>query len=141
MSKYPVNSYIPTKVDKVYDLHSRLNKDKYDKILNDLDYHFKNCFVTNFDLINHERRGDKLEYSKKFYQTVFYDQVKKNIDIQKQDNFYASAIKSERRDIYFDKETLNEHFKRDSLESRGIFLSSMRKKFFGKTDDCKSLKF
>ena len=46
MLKYPVNSYIPTKVDKAYDLHTRLNKDKYDKILNDLDYHFENCFVT-----------------------------------------------------------------------------------------------
>ena len=54
MSRYPVNSYVPQKVDHVYDLDTRLNKTKYDEILNELDGHFKNCYVTNFDLINHE---------------------------------------------------------------------------------------
>ena len=65
MSRYPVNSYVPRKVDYVYDLHTRLNKTRYDEILNDLDGHFKNCYVTNFDLINHECRGDKLHYIRK----------------------------------------------------------------------------
>ena len=57
-AKYPVNSYITIKIEKVYDLHTRLNNMKYYEILNDLDGHFSNCYVTNFDLINHECRGN-----------------------------------------------------------------------------------
>ena len=138
--KYPVNNYVPTVVNDVHDLHTRFNKDKYDKIISDFDYHFSNCFITNFDLIHNECRGDKLEYSKKFYQTVFSDQLKKNLKEKDRRNFCAYAIKSERKDLYFEKKVINEHF-RDKLEFRGIYLSSMRKKFCKKTDDCKSLKF
>ena len=129
--KYPVISYVPTKVDKVYDLHTRLNKMKYDEILNDLDGHFSNCYITNFDLINHECRGSELEYSKRFYETIFLDDVKKNIDLKDRDNFCASAIRSQRKDLHFEKEVIIDHFKkRDDLECKGIFLSSMRKRSF-----------
>ena len=140
--KYPVNNYVPTVVNDVHDLHTRFNKDKYDEIISDFDYHFSNCFITNFDLIHNECRGDKLKYSRKFYETVFSDCLKKNLREKDRRNFCASAIKSERKDLYLEKKVINEHFeKRDKLESRGIYLSSMRKKFFKKTDDCKSLKF
>ena len=60
MEKYPVNSYIPTKVTETDDLHSKLKKMTYDEIIEDYDCHFKNCYVTNFDLIHHECRGDKI---------------------------------------------------------------------------------
>ena len=141
--KYPMNNYVPTAVNDVYDLHTRLNKDKYDEIISDFDYHFSNCFITNFDLIHNECRGDKLEYSRKFYETVFSERMKKNLREKDRKNFCASAIKSERKDLYFEKKVIIEHFKkRDELESRGIYLSSMRKKFYcKKTEDCKSIKF
>ena len=130
-AKYPVISYVPTKVDKVYDLHTRLNKMKYDEILNDLDEHFSNCYITNFDLINHECRGSELEYSKRFYETIFLDDVKKNIDLKDRNNFCASAIRSQRKDLHFEKKVIIDHFKkRDDLECKGIFLSSMRKRSF-----------
>lgn len=103
--KYPVNNYVPTVVNDVHDLHTRFNKDKYDKIISDFDYHFSNCFITNFDLIHNECRGDKLEYSKKFYQTVFSDQLKKNLKEKDRRNFCAYAIKSERKDLYFEKKS------------------------------------
>ena len=80
MSRYPVSSFVPKKVDYVFDLHTRLNKTKYDEIINDLDGHFKNCYVTNFDLINHECRGDQLNNSRKFYETVFEDELKYNLN-------------------------------------------------------------
>ena len=132
-AKYPVISYVPTKIEKVYDLHTRLNKMKYDEILNDLDGHFSNCYVTNFDLINHECRGNELEYSRRFYETIFLDDLKKNINSKDRNNFCASAIRSRRKDLYFEKEVIIDHFKkRDDLESRGIFLSSMRKRAFDK---------
>ena len=145
-TKYPVNSYIPTKVTETDDLHSRLNKMTYDEIIEDFDYHFKNCYVTNFDLIHHECRGDKLSFSRRFYESIFYDKVKKNLSEKNQEKFITSAIKSEREDVNFEKKLIIEHFKKISfernLEKKGIFLSAMRKKFYcKKTEDCKSIKF
>ena len=140
MSRYPVNSYVPKKVDYVYDLHTRFNNDKYNEILNDLDGHFRNCYVTNFDLINHECRGDKLQHSRKFYETVFENDLKKNLTEEDRYNFCSSGIKSERKNLFFDKKVYENHFRNvEKLEKRGIFLSSMRKRFYS-TEDCK-LKF
>ena len=143
---YPVNNYVPTKVTEVHDLHSRLNKMKYDEIIENLDYHFKNCFVTNFDIIHHKCRGDKLNFSREHYETVFYNRLKENLNEQNQEKFIASAIRSERKDINFEKKVISEHFNKveieKKLEEEGVFLSAMKKKFyFKKTDDCKSIKF
>ena len=138
-AKYPVTSYVPTKVDKVYDLHTRLNRIKYDEILNDLNGHFSNCYVTNFDLINHECRGSELQYSRKFYETIFSDDIRKNISSKDRYKFCASAIRSERNDLHFEKKVIIDHFKkRDDLECKGIFLSSMRKRAFYKNKECKT---
>ena len=140
MSRYPVNCYVPQKVDFVYDLDTRLNKTRYDEILNDLDGHFRNCYVTNFDLINHECRGDKLNYSKKFYETVFENDLKKNLNSRDTYNFCSFGIKSRRKDLFFEKKVYENHFRNfEKLEKKGIFLSSMRKRFYS-TEDCK-LKF
>ena len=143
---YPVNNYVPTKVTEVHDLNSRLNKMKYDEIIENLDYHFKNCFVTNFDIIHHECRGDKLNFSREHYETVFYNRLKENLNEQNQEKFIASAIRSERKDINFEKKVISEHFNKveieKKLEEEGVFLSAMKKKFYiKKTDDCKSIKF
>ena len=138
--KNPVNSYVPKKVTEIHDLHSRLNKIKYDEIIENLNYHFESCFITNFDLINNECRNDKLEYSRQHYQTIFYNELKENLNEKSREEFVSAAIKSERKDLFFEKKVINEHF-RKNLEEKGIFLSSMRKKFFKKTEDCKSIKF
>ena len=138
-----MNNYVPKLTTDVYDLHTRLNKMKYDKIVSNFDEHFQNCYITNFDLIHHECRGDKLEHSKKFYEIIFYNQMKENLNEEDREKFCTSAIKSERNDLHLEKKVIDEHFrKRNHLESCGIFLSSMRKKFYcKKTDDCKSIKF
>ena len=137
MLRYPVSSYVPRKVDYVFDLHTRLNNTKYDEILNDLDGHFKNCYVTNFDLINHECRGDQLNHSRKFYETVFENDLKKNLNSEDIYNFCSSGIKSGRKNLFFEKKVYHNHFKNiEKLERRGIFLSSMRKRFYS-TEDCK----
>ena len=142
MSKYPVMSYVPKKVDCVYDLHTRLNYETNKEILNDLDGHFKRCYITNFDLIHHNCRGDKLNFSKRFYQTVDSKELRENLNFEQQINFVEAGIKSERDDIYFEKKIYKDHFKRiKRFEEKGIFLSNMRKRaYFKNTDDCK-LKF
>ena len=146
-TKYPVNSYVPTKVTETdKDLDLKLKEMKYNNIVKDFDFHFENCYMTNFDLIHHECRGDKLQFSRKFYETIFYDSVKKNLDEINQERFLSSAIKLERSNVNIEKKLIIEHFKRESLErnleKKGIFLSAMRKKFYcKKTDECKSIKF
>ena len=146
-TKYPVNSYVPTKVTETdKDLDLKLKEMKYNDIVKDCDFHFENCYITNFDLIHHECRGDKLQFSRKFYETLFYDSVKKNLDEINQEKFLSSAIKSERSNVNIEKKLIIEHFKRESLErnleKKGVFLSAMRKKFYcKKTDECKSIKF
>ena len=129
-----MNSYIPIKVTEVYDLNSRLNKMKYDEIIENLEYHFQNCYITNFDKIHHECRGDKLHFSKKHYETIFYNQLKENIDEENQQNFISCAIRSKREDLNFEKKVILEHFNKlkieKELEKDGVFLSAMKKKFF-----------
>ena len=137
MSRYPVSSYVPKKVDYVFDLHTRLNKTKYDEILNDLDGHFKKCYVTNFNLIHHECRGDQLNHSRKFYETVFEDELEKNLKSEEIYNFCSSGLRSGRKNLFFEKKVYENHFRNiEKLEKKGIFLSSMRKKFYS-TEDCK----
>ena len=107
-TKYPVNSYVPTKVTETdKDLDLKLKEMKYNDIVKDCDFHFENCYITNFDLIHHECRGDKLQFSRKFYETIFYDSVKKNLDEINQEKFLSSAIKSERSNVNIEKKINN----------------------------------
>ena len=145
-SKYPMTSYVPAKpkLDVCYDLHNKLKKMDFDEIINDPTTHFKNVYVTNFDLIHHSARGDPLSYSKKFYQTIAMSDLKQ-IDFPNSYAFVAAAIRSQRDDVYFEKEVLKKHFKDDielKLLRKGIFLSSMKKRaYFFKKEKCKSLFF
>ena len=146
--KYPVNNYVQTKVTETNkDLDLKLKEMTYNETLKDLNYHFKNCYITNFDLINNECRGDKLDFSRKFYESIFFADVKKNLNEIGQEKFISAAIKSERIDLNIERKLIIEHFcKKESfekiLEKKGIFLSAMRKKFYyKKTEDCNSIKF
>ena len=120
----------------------------FNEIVNDPDYHFDNCFITNFDLIHHQCRGDELSYSKKHYETISNKKIKEEIvsdDVR--NRFVSSAIRSEPKDVTIEKQVFKEHFNREiveeNLQKKGVFLSSMKKKanFKRKADDCKSLLF
>ena len=152
--KYPVQNYVPynpnkttTKNRTFNDLDLTLKQMIFDEIVNDPDYHFKNCFVTNFDLIHHECRDDELSHSREYYETIFNKKIKEEIVSEhNQNRFISSAIKAERKDMTIEKEVFKEHFNRklveDDLQKKGVFLSSMKKrKAILKTDDCKSLFF
>ena len=156
-NKYPVENYVPYNPDKYlasggfgHSLGYTLDKHKYEKFINDPGYHFANSYVTNFDLIHHQCRGDKLKHSRKYYETIYKNKV--NEEIKKddlKDRFISKAIDSERKDVFLKKNLLTEHFNRikleEKLEQKHVFLSSMKKKAFIKkkkyTDDCKSLPF
>ena len=152
--RYPVQNYVPTNPMKSvskkfgHNLDTTLQKMTFTKIVNDPDYHFENCYVINFDLIHHECRGDELSHSKKYYETIYKKNINEEINCDNSRyRFLSSAIKSQRKDVSFEKEIFSEHFNRNNLEKKlekkGIFLSSMKKKAYlnKKTDDCKSLMF
>ena len=152
--RYRVQNYVPINPTKKlsknfgHDLHTTLQMMTFTKIVNDPDYHFENSYITNFDLIHNECRGDELSHSKKYYETIYKKNINEEID---SDNcryrFVSSAIKSQRKDVAFEKEIFSEHFNRNNLEKKlerkGVLLSSMKKKVYlnKKTDDCKSLMF
>ena len=134
MNGYPMTKYVPNKpkLDVCYDLHNKLKKMDFDEIVNDPRTHFRNVYVTNFDLIHHSVRGDALSYSKKFYQTITMSDLKQ-IDFPHSYQFVAAAIRSERDDVYFEKDVLKKHFKNDielKLLRKGIFLSNMKKRAY-----------
>ena len=155
--RYPVQNYVPINPSKKFehefehDLDTTLQKMTFTKIVNDPDYHFKNSYITNFDLIHHECRGDDLSHTRKYYETIYKKDINEQIDSNDcRYRFISSAIKSQRKDVSFEKGIFNEHFNRDmlekKLEKKGVFLSSMKRRAFNKknkktTDDCKSLMF
>ena len=145
-SKYPMCSYVPIKPKstRFYDLHQRLQEMTFKEIVDEPKEHFNNVYIKNFDLIHHESRGDNLNYSKKFYKTISISQLKQ-IDYPKSYQFVAAAIKSERDDVYLEKDVIKKHFKKDvelKLIEQNVFLSSMKKKaYLKKKGKCNFLKF
>ena len=125
-NKYPVNNYVPYNPDNLTgcgfgrSLGESLDRQKYEKIRENLQYHFANCYVTNFDLIHHECRGDKLENSKKYYETICKKAVNKEIKEHEQKTYFVSEA--------------TEHFHKlkmeQKLEHQSVFLSSMKKRAF-----------
>ena len=157
--RYPTQNYVlHNSENNSYgqDLDSTLQKMTFDRIVADPDYHFQNCYVTNLNLIHNECRGDPLSNSREHYETIY--KKKLNDEIKSEDlryRFLSTAIRSERKDVDFEKSIFKEHFDRDvlekELEKKDIFLSSMKRRAYLRkkkndeckslTDDCKSLKF
>ena len=142
-SKYPMNSYVPTKPTvKFHDLHTRLQEMTFNEVANNPEKHFDNVYVTNFDLIHHKSRGDPLQFSEKFYKTISVSQLKQ-MDYPKSNQFVAAAIRSKRDDVFLEKDVIKKHFNIElELMKQNIFLSSMKKNaFFRKKGKCNFLKF
>ena len=144
-NKYLMYSYVPVKpkckLTKFYNLDDRLKEMTFNEIVENPQKHFKDVYVTNFDLIHHECRGDPLNYSQKFYKTIYADQLKQMNCIEKS-KFVAAAITSRRDDVYLNKMVLRQHFDIElKLMERNIFLSTMKKNaFIRKKEQCNFLK-
>ena len=155
-SKYPIQNYVPYNPDKYseggfgHSLGYTLDKDKYQKIINNPHYHFTNSYITNFDIIHHKCRGDNLEFTEEYYKTIHENNVNQEIkQNDEKDRFVAEAINSERKDVFLNKNLVIQHFHKmkvqNNLEQNNIFLLSMKKRAFNNkkkyTDECKSLSF
>ena len=133
-----MNSYILTKPKKYnehdsFDLDTGLQQMTFNEIIQNPDEHFEKTFITNFDLIHHQCRGDELSHSREYYETLFKKKINSEIDnIKQRDSFVSTAINSEQKDVYIEKTIHEEHFNRtllrEKLNKNGVFLSNMRRK-------------
>ena len=142
------NSYVPhrpkTYLHNEKYLHARHLEEKYNKIVSNPDFYFEQMKITNFDLINHEYRGDYLEHDRHYYETIF----KKRVDDELFDSihryhFVSATCRSGREDVRLDKELSAHHVKtdlREQLKQKCVYLSS-RQKRKKCTDGCKTLAF
>ena len=125
---YPAQNYVPTKpkTRTAYgSLEDTLNRMTFSEITNNPNYHFENVYITNFDLIHHNCRGDSLEHTEKYYQTISYNRLHNEIlSNEHKTSSIFTAIKSERDDVYFEKNIFKEHFNREEIEKK------LQKNFF-----------
>ena len=78
-----VNSYVVPYAENYFDLRwykrdffGYFNHCKYQEMIKNPSYYFSRKKVVNFDINNHECRGDKLERSYKEYKTIEKDDFK-----------------------------------------------------------------
>ena len=106
------NSYVPiyTKPEDK-DFLSYYDDLKYDAALKNPDTYIKNV-VKNFDIIHHECRGDKLEKSCDYYQTVKDKELKDHEATSKKKRLDSSFRnqKKTKQNIFFEKDFINYHF-------------------------------
>ena len=124
-----VNNYLPYYPVHKYTLHDTLLRNKYEKINGNKREYFENAKIVNFDIINNECRGDPLQNSVEYYQTITKDDLK-NIKKKDEEQFIAAAIKSRRNDVNIARDVINEHFKvtTDFVQKNKILFSSMHGK-------------
>ena len=118
------NSYVPTRA-KFYnkhdkgDLDTRLQQDTYNEIISNSDEYFEKVTITNFDLMHHQCRGDKLTHDREYYETLFKKKV--NLELNNQLHkyiFLSLAQRCERKDVYFQKDLQKDHFNRTLVKEQ-----------------------
>ena len=108
--KILVNNYIPHYPTHEDNLHEILLRHEYERINKDKKDYFRKAKIINFDIINHECRGDPLKKPIKYYETIHQH----DLELAKKedrDDFISESIRSKREDLYIEKNIINEHFK------------------------------
>ena len=108
--KILVNNYIPHYPKHEDDLHEILLRHEYERINKNKKDYFRKAKIINFDIINHECRGDPLKNSIQYYETIHQHdlQLAKKED---RDEFISESIRSKREDLYIERNIINKHFK------------------------------
>ena len=119
-----VNNYLPYYSHHKDTLHDTLLKHKYERINRNKKEYFENAKIVNFDIINHNCRGDPLQNSVEHYQTIKKLDLK-NVKKEDEEEFIAAAIRSRRNDVNLARDVINEHFKVDFVQKNKILFSSM----------------
>ena len=101
------------------DINGRFLEDRYNKVIFDPGDNFAGVKFVNFDIINHECRGDELKHDRDYYETLFKKNVEAEIvNILHRDSFVSAAQRCERRDARLEKNLLSDHFKNNNLKEQ-----------------------
>ena len=121
MTNY-TNNYIPKYVPDNLEWYERddlmtyIDMLKYDNFIKDTDSHFKKTHVINFDSIYRQIRGEKLHQKlEQKYKIIDNSRISLYPDKEK-DKALSSAFKCPRKDLYFKKEMIKEHFLREQKQ-------------------------
>ena len=117
MSKIVANKYVPTYQEDYSklpwyerDMMTYINHIKYRTMRDNPDSYFKNVIIVNFDIINHECRGDKLIGTYKDYKTIksehLTDYTKKEAEV-----VLSSAFRNKRDDLWIKGDLMIKHFR------------------------------
>ena len=107
------NSYIPLyHPPEERDFFTYLDDITYEKVMKDPNHFIRNARIINFDIIHHEYRGQPLENSYRYYQTLKENELHK-YQVQPNDLLGAAFRNQDntKQGIYFEKNIVNKHFK------------------------------
>ena len=114
MSLNVSNGYVPVYTPvKDRDFLTYLDDLKFEKFMENPDQSLRNTKIVNFDIIHHECRGDKLDKSYDYYQTVFKKNFRNYSKTDKK-TVLSSALRNQNKlqqSIYFEKDLIVSHFK------------------------------
>ena len=108
--KILVNNYIPYYPDNEDNLHEILLRHEYERINKNKKDYFRKAKIINFDIIYHECDGRPLTNTVKYYETIHKNDLEKAKE-EDQSDFISEAIKSNKDDLYIEKDIVNRHFK------------------------------
>ena len=80
--QFLTNSYIPRKPEKEkyewyeHDLMKYIDDLRYKQFVENMDLYFSRAKITKFNIFHHRRRGDPLQNSIRFYETIFDNDFK-----------------------------------------------------------------
>ena len=96
-------------------LETWYRRNKCEEFLQDTDSHFKNGKIVIFDMIKNEASDTKI----KQYQQIDHDEIKK-YPIEYQQQITSSIFRNaNRKDMYIEKRTINEHFNNKNISGYG----------------------
>ena len=123
----PMNIYVPKFVPKNLPWYERdslmtwYDQIKGEEFFRDTDQHFQQGKILNFDIIHRKCCGEEVPKDLlKHYQTV-NDKSVSDSPTSEKDQILSSAFRTDREDIFFEKETVKKHFNK-KIKSKTILL-------------------
>ena len=132
------NSYIPPYVKpdlKWFErdgLMTYISRLEYERFEEDRDNYLENVKVVNFDIINNEIKGTKLEKSIQDYKTVRTNDLRQ-MPASDKDAALAACFRSKRKDLHVDTDLTNEYFKTWYYSSSSSHLANSSNSRCGET--------
>ena len=131
MASKPTNSYVPKYMPEILPWYERdglmtwHDQGKCADFLEDTNNHFREAKIINFDIIHRQCQGEVvLPDLLKYYQIINKNTVS-GYHSSEQTEIRSSTFRTDRKDIFFENETIKKHFKKiDNKKSKVLLCQS-----------------